>query len=45
MMIRIGAICPSEIAFRRFMPAIKKAGDIILKQEHLIQQFRDLCAL
>ena len=28
-MIRIGVICPSEIAFRRFMPAIKKAGDMI----------------
>lgn len=28
-MIRIGIICPSEIAFRRFMPALKKAeGDI-----------------
>lgn len=24
-MIRIGVICPSEIAFRRFMPALKKA--------------------
>ena len=24
-MIRIGIICPSEIAFRRFMPALKKA--------------------
>ena len=23
-MIRIGIICPSEIAFRRFMPAIQK---------------------
>ncbi len=28
-MIRIGIICPSEIAFRRFMPAIKKAENII----------------
>lgn len=29
-MIRIGIICPSEIAFRRFMPAIKKAeGKIV----------------
>ena len=28
-MIRIGIICPSEIAFRRFMPALKKAeGEI-----------------
>ena len=28
-MIKIGIICPSEIAFRRFMPALKKAeGDI-----------------
>lgn len=24
-MIRVGIICPSEIAFRRFMPALKKA--------------------
>lgn len=23
-MIRIGIICPSEIAFRRFLPALKK---------------------
>lgn len=29
-MIRIGIICPSEIAFRRFMPALKKAGDSIV---------------
>ncbi len=28
-MIRIGIICPSEIAFRRFMPALKKAGSDI----------------
>ena len=28
-MIRIGIICPSEIAFRRFMPALKKAGSVI----------------
>ena len=28
-MIRIGIICPSEIAFRRFLPALKKAGDKI----------------
>lgn len=28
-MIRIGIICPSEIAFRRFMPALQKAGDQI----------------
>lgn len=29
-MIRIGVICPSEIAFRRFMPALKKAeGEIV----------------
>lgn len=28
-MVRIGIICPSEIAFRRFMPALKKAeGEI-----------------
>lgn len=27
MMIRIGIICPSEIAFRRFMPALQNAGD------------------
>lgn len=26
-MIRIGIICPSEIALRRFLPALKKAGD------------------
>ena len=26
-MIRIGIICPSEIAFRRFLPALKKAAD------------------
>ena len=29
-MIRIGIICPSEIAFRRFMPALKKAGKDII---------------
>ena len=28
-MIRIGIICPSEIAFRRFMPALQKAKDKI----------------
>lgn len=28
-MIRIGIICPSEIAFRRFMPALVKAKDEI----------------
>ena len=28
-MIRIGIICPSEIAFRRFMPALKKAENDI----------------
>lgn len=28
-MIRIGIICPSEIAFRRFLPALQKAGDKI----------------
>jgi len=28
-MIRIGIICPSEIAFRRFMPALKKAENEI----------------
>lgn len=28
-MIRIGIICPSEIAFRRFMPALKKAEGVI----------------
>ena len=26
-MIRIGIICPSEIAFRRFLPSLKKAAD------------------
>lgn len=26
-MIRIGIICPSEIAFRRFLPALQKAGE------------------
>ena len=26
-MIRIGIICPSEIAFRRFLPALKEAGE------------------
>lgn len=26
-MIRIGVICPSEIAFRRFLPALQAAGD------------------
>ena len=26
-MIRIGIICPSEIAFRRFLPALDKSGD------------------
>lgn len=26
-MIRIGIICPSEIAFRRFLPALQKAGN------------------
>ena len=29
IMIRIGILCPSEIAFRRFMPALQKAGDKI----------------
>ena len=29
-MIRIGIICPSEIAFRRFMPALQKASDKII---------------
>ena len=29
-MIRIGIICPSEIAFRRFLPALKKAEGEIL---------------
>lgn len=28
-MIRLGIICPSEIAFRRFMPALKKAEGVI----------------
>ncbi len=28
-MIRIGIICPSEIAFRRFLPALQKANDEI----------------
>lgn len=28
-MIRIGVICPSEIAFRRFLPALQKASDEI----------------
>lgn len=28
-MIRIGIICPSEIAFRRFLPALQNAGDKI----------------
>lgn len=28
-MIRIGIICPSEIAFRRFMPALQKASEKI----------------
>ena len=27
-MIRIGIICPSEIAARRFLPALRKAGNI-----------------
>lgn len=27
-MIKIGVICPSEIAYRRFMPALKKINDI-----------------
>ena len=26
-MIRIGIICPSEIAFRRFLPSLQKAKD------------------
>ena len=25
--IRLGVLCPSEIAFRRFMPALKKVSD------------------
>lgn len=29
-MIRIGILCPSEIAFRRFMPALKKAENEIV---------------
>lgn len=28
-MIRIGIVCPSEIAFRRFMPALEKAGKAV----------------
>lgn len=28
-MIKIGIICPSEIAFRRFLPALQKANDTI----------------
>ena len=28
-MIRFGIICPSEIAFRRFLPALQNAGDKI----------------
>lgn len=28
-MVKIGIICPSEIAFRRFLPAIQKAGDVV----------------
>lgn len=28
-MIRIGIICPSEIAFRRFLPSLQKAGNDI----------------
>ncbi|WP_276878932.1 Gfo/Idh/MocA family protein [Bacteroides heparinolyticus] len=28
-MIRVGVICPSEIAFRRFLPALQKANDKI----------------
>ena len=28
-MIKIGVICPSEIAFRRFMPALKKSKSMI----------------
>ena len=28
-MIKIGIICPSEIAFRRFMPALQQAKDKI----------------
>lgn len=27
-MIRIGIICPSEIAFRRFLPALQEAGEV-----------------
>ena len=26
-MIRIGIICPSEIAFRRFLPALKETAE------------------
>lgn len=29
-MIRIGIICPSEIAFRRFMPALQKLKDVFV---------------
>lgn len=28
-MIRIGIICPSEIAFRRFLPALQKIEDVV----------------
>ena len=28
-MIKIGIVCPSEIAIRRFMPALKKAGEVM----------------
>ena len=27
-MIKIGVLCPSEIAFRRFLPAVMKVDDI-----------------
>ena len=39
-MIRIGIICPSEIAFRRFMPALLKRNgrERILQAEKMIFQ-------
>jgi len=35
-MIRIGIICPSEIAFRRFLPSLRKAkGSPIYNEEQV----------
>lgn len=44
-MIRIGIICPSEIAFRRFMPALQKVEEVVFTAIAIAspeEWFRDL---